>query len=107
MKVGLIGFGALMWALPLHAQGQTSDPLAPLTQTDTQVTQPAQQSVQPPLAQPVPARPTIVVPKDWRGVFDAIDAGKFSSAEQHHTSNRNVAGQRGYYVTGYLQILDD
>ncbi|MES2147968.1 MAG: lytic transglycosylase domain-containing protein [Pseudomonadota bacterium] len=81
MKSGLFGFGALIGALPLHAQGQAPDPLAPLTQADAQATKPAQQSTQAPLAQPVPARPPIVVPKDWRGVFDAIDAGNWASAQ--------------------------
>ena len=91
MKAGLLAFGTLMWAAPVLAQ--SSDPLAPL-QTDEPQARPDQSgtitpppaptyvTTQPPAAtQPVPPRATSVpVPKDWRGVFDAIDAGSWASA---------------------------
>jgi soluble lytic murein transglycosylase-like protein len=37
----------------------------------------------PPVTQPTTSPPvvTVVVPKDWRGVFDAIDAGNWASAQ--------------------------
>jgi soluble lytic murein transglycosylase-like protein len=54
---------------------QTPDPLAPLTQSSptpaTVTTQPA----------PAPAVAATTAPKDWRGVFDAIDAGQWASAQ--------------------------
>ncbi|HEX5258828.1 MAG TPA: lytic transglycosylase domain-containing protein [Sphingomicrobium sp.] len=49
------------------------DPLAPLP-IPTAVAQPAQ-------PQSTPSGPTISVPRDWRGVFDAIDAGNWASAQ--------------------------
>ena len=94
MKAGLLAFGTLVWAAPVLAQ----DPLAPLPQGQNS-TAPALTPAPPPVAvhvgpvappgtvsQPVavtpPAPPvaTIVVPKDWRGVFDAIDSGNWASA---------------------------
>ena len=75
MKAGLFAFGALIWAPPVLAQ----DPLAPLP-----VTSPPKVVVPPALPQTTqPAPPPIAVvaiPKDWRGVFDAIDAGNWASA---------------------------
>ena len=65
MKTGLLGFGALIWALPLQAQDEAADPLAPIEQPAPTVVQP----------------PAVVVPRDWRGVFDAIDAGQWASAQ--------------------------
>lgn len=79
MKAGLLAFGAIFSAAPVFAQA-ASDPLAPLpppdaSQADTQI-----------LATPPPPRPTpqsvplVQTPKDWRGVFDAIDAGNWAAA---------------------------
>jgi soluble lytic murein transglycosylase len=95
-----------MWAAPVLAQAQ--DPLAPLPQTAAPqpgtvetptlapppVTIPAPAPEQQPVnaagpapvptqvaIQPAPPRvSTVAVPKDWRGVFDAIDAGNWASA---------------------------
>ena len=75
MKPRLFAFGTLLCAAPLAAQ-PASDPLAPLPT--------ASQPVTPPLVQPQPQSapaPTVPVPKDWRGVFDAIDAGNWASAQ--------------------------
>jgi soluble lytic murein transglycosylase-like protein len=84
-----------MWAAPVFAQA-SPDPLAPLpTPQQTPATSPAQTPAasarQPTDAQAQPQQPIVVsqsapppkavaVPKDWRGVFDAIDAGKWASA---------------------------
>jgi soluble lytic murein transglycosylase-like protein len=88
LKAALLATGTLLWAAPLLAQ--QSDPLAPLpvtvqpTATQPPATQP--QAAQPPAAQPAPqpvaqvAR-TIAVPRDWRGVFDAIDNGDWAAAQ--------------------------
>jgi soluble lytic murein transglycosylase-like protein len=71
LKSGLLAFGSLLWAAPLLAQ-PASDPLAPLPST-------AAPAAQPPVA--APAQPqAAAAPKDWRGVFDAIDAGNWSYA---------------------------
>ena len=93
MRSGLLAFGVLLWAAPVFAQSQP-DPLSPLPSPSAPQQGPASlpvpaattgQSTTPvaaPLAIPqaVPAK-TIVVPKDWRGVFDAIDAGQWASAQ--------------------------
>ena len=83
MKAGWLAFGSVICAAPVFAQ--TSDPLAPLSQAPAPapVTQPlssgiGQQATAPPSA---PAVPTVAVPRDWRGVFDAIDAGQWASAQ--------------------------
>src|SRR6185369_15342204 len=90
LKAGLLAFGALIWAAPIWAQSAGPDPLAPLP-TDT--TSPAPQPPQPPstapiTSQPAPIRPVIAqpspagtlrAPKDWRGVFDAIDSGDWAA----------------------------
>ncbi|MEO6434001.1 MAG: lytic transglycosylase domain-containing protein [Sphingomicrobium sp.] len=56
------------------AQNTVWDPLAPLGT-------PAATIARPPLAAPLPpAAPAIVVPRDWRGVFDALDASNWASA---------------------------
>lgn len=62
-------------------QAAPSDPLAPLPLTpDTSGAQSAQPVVlQRPSQPPVP-RPTLVVPRDWRGVFAAIRAGDWAGA---------------------------
>jgi hypothetical protein len=80
LKAGLLAFGTLLWAAPLLAQPDR-DPLAPPP------TVPAAQSATPApgqdVAQPqaAPPGPTVPVPKDWRGVFDAIDDGDWASAQ--------------------------
>jgi soluble lytic murein transglycosylase len=97
LKSGLLAFGALIWAAPLFAQA-APDPLAvlpvtpppqqpaapapaPASAVDQPTTQPAE--VQQPIVvtQTAPARKPVVVPKDWRGVFDAIDSGSWASAQ--------------------------
>jgi len=102
LKAGLLAFGTLLFAAPALAQG--ADPLAPLPSPSTvtlptpapppvtifqlpsqslqpiQAT-PAPQAAPPVLVAPAPAPVTIAVPKDWRGVFDAIDAGNWVSAQ--------------------------
>ena len=76
MKSGLLAFGTLICAAPLAAQ-PSRDPLAPLPTTGQPV-----QAVSPGLSpQPQPAAPTVPVPRDWRGVFDAIDNGEWASAQ--------------------------
>jgi soluble lytic murein transglycosylase-like protein len=87
----VLAFGTLIWAAPLFAQA-APDPLAPLPATpSTQqapapvATSPVQPTTAAPTAQQSPAvQPqlkTVSVPKDWRGVFDAIDAGNWASAQ--------------------------
>jgi soluble lytic murein transglycosylase-like protein len=85
----MLAFGALIWAAPAAAQAQ--DPLAPLpTNAPATRAQSAPAAAQPssgqaaalPLAQPAApvVAPAVAVPKDWRAVFDAIDAGNWASA---------------------------
>src|SRR5947209_6105354 len=76
-----------MWAAPALAQPQ--DPLAPMP--TGQASAPQQPGASPPPSSsdqatapaaeqaPPPVR-TVAVPKDWRGVFDAIDAAQWASA---------------------------
>src|SRR4051812_43036415 len=89
LKSGVIAFGALIWAAPVFAQSQ--DPLAPLPTGSAPIAvpsvsqlpanPPASSEDTPPAAQPAPPpAPVRVIPKDWRGVFDAIDAGDWASA---------------------------
>src|SRR5258705_11302578 len=92
LKSGRFALGTLLWAAPGLAQ--SSDPLAPLP-----VPQPGQSGILSPQPAPVfvttqpptgtvpvatqpasPFAPSVVIPKDWRGVFDAIDAGNWASA---------------------------
>ena len=96
MKSRLLAFGALTWGAPVLAQA-VPDPLAPLPAGTQQQSPPAirqqppaapaiQQSVsalqQPaPIPQQVVPQQAVVIPKDWRGVFDAIDAGNWVSAQ--------------------------
>jgi peptidoglycan lytic transglycosylase len=95
LKSGVIAFGTLIWAAPLFAQA-ASDPLAPLpTGSIQQTSAPALTPpavTQPTATAPVPQQPaaiapapppprSIALPKDWRGVFDAIDAGNWTSAQ--------------------------
>jgi soluble lytic murein transglycosylase-like protein len=80
----------LLLAVPAFAE--PSDPLAPLPTTPApaqavtiyQLPTPQPVQIQAPPAQPTPPPApvaTVVVPKDWRGVFDAIDAGNWASAQ--------------------------
>ncbi len=109
MKAGLLAFGALIWAAPVYAQASDPlaplppqpastpqgeppagiqpaprEPLVvvPTTQPAPSPAAPATVPVQqaPVLAPPPPPVPVVAIPKDWRGVFDAIDAGQWSSA---------------------------
>jgi soluble lytic murein transglycosylase-like protein len=85
LKLRMIALGTLVAAAswPTMAAAQQSDPLAPLP-TAPRANPPAQApaAVQQPALQPAPQPilPAIAVPKDWRGVFDAIDAGNWASA---------------------------
>jgi soluble lytic murein transglycosylase len=84
LKVAVLGFASIAWAVPLAAQA--SDPLAPIATTPSPPTNSAPIAVAPavqqsPVAAPVLPVATIAVPKDWRGVFDAIDAGNWASAQ--------------------------
>ena len=99
MRGGLLAFGALISAAPVIAQ-PTADPLAPLPSVGVQPQLPkastpqviyapsptGSQVVYPPVTtapQPIVQAPTLAtvqVPRDWRGVFDAIDAGNWASA---------------------------
>ncbi len=90
MKVGLLAFGTLTWASPLFAQ--TADPLAPLPTTGNQaaaVSAPTLSTAQPAVPQqyqvqtvtPAPVVPAAPAPRDWRAVFDAIDAGNWTYAQ--------------------------
>ena len=59
--------------LAAPALAQTPDPLAPIAQN------PATPTTTP--VATAPAGPGVTVPRDWRGVFDAIDAGQWGSAQ--------------------------
>ena len=72
----MLALGALLCAAPAVAQN-SQDPLAPLTGAPAYPL-PAAQA---PPAAVTPPQPTIVVPKDWRGVLDAIDAGNWAAAQ--------------------------
>lgn len=84
MKCGALAFGTLLWAAPVIAQPQ--DPLAPLPAAPVRSEggekvsgAQAIPSSQAPLA--TPAAAGVAAPKDWRGVFDAIDLGNWSAAQ--------------------------
>jgi soluble lytic murein transglycosylase-like protein len=79
LKPGLLAFGSLLWAAPLLAQS-APDPLAPLPTTPAPAAQPSVAAPVQPQPQPAAAAPAAATPKDWRGVFDAIDAGNWSYA---------------------------
>ena len=91
MRSGLLAFGALFGAAPVFAQ-PAPDPLAPLPQNAPPAAAAPAPAPPPAPLQPIPApqvQPqqvqappvaTVVVPRDWRGVFDAIDAGNWASA---------------------------
>ena len=79
MKRGLLAFGALIWAAPVFAQS-TDDSLIQWEQAKPAQPAPAQPTtVQPPVVQAPPVA-TVQVPKDWRGVFEAIGVGNWASA---------------------------
>jgi soluble lytic murein transglycosylase len=82
LKVGLLAVGTLICAAPLFAQGASPDPLAPLPDTKAApAPAPASPPVAaPPVTQPAPQPAAVPVPRDWRGVFDAIESGKWASA---------------------------
>lgn len=79
MKAGTLAFGALIWAAPAVAQS-APDPLAPLPPGST--SPPQQPQVPTPIVTlPVQAPSSAVQgPRDWRGVFDAIDSGNWAAA---------------------------
>jgi soluble lytic murein transglycosylase-like protein len=80
LKAALLAFGSLICAAPVMAQ-PTSDPLAPLAKGSTSPTAATSTSAQPGQSvQPAPATASVPVPRDWRGVFDAIDGGNWASA---------------------------
>ncbi|MEO8454642.1 MAG: lytic transglycosylase domain-containing protein [Sphingomicrobium sp.] len=87
MKAGVIAFGALMWAAPISAQQQ--DPLAPLPTSSSPIVPPPasspaattqSQTTTPTTQSALPPAPVVAIPRDWRGVFDAIDAGSWAPA---------------------------
>src|SRR5258708_25252268 len=81
LKPAVFVLGTLAWAAPALAQQTGSDPLAPLS-TVPSAPQPAVQITVPAPIQPAqPPVQTALIPKDWRGVFDAIDAGQWASAQ--------------------------
>lgn len=77
IRFALPALVAAVIAAPAPAQPQ--DPLAPLP---TPVQTPPQQTVP---AAPAPQQPTtasiVNIPKDWRGVFDAIQGGNWAGAQ--------------------------
>ncbi len=99
MKSRLLAFGVLVSAAPAVAQS-AADPLAPLP-TSPAVNLPAAPPPAAPVSAPLGQQPTVsvapavqttiapppppltatVAPKDWRGVFDAIDLGNWASAQ--------------------------
>jgi soluble lytic murein transglycosylase len=81
LKSSVLALAALSWAAPALARQAAPDPLAPLP-TVPAATQPVAQPVaQPPLQPAPPPVPVVAVPRDWRGVFDAIDAGQWAVAQ--------------------------
>src|SRR6266404_4695284 len=106
LRAGGLAFGTLIWAAPLFAQA-SPDPLAPLPTTPAPPAAPApppattpakagttaEPAASPavtalpsttqttPLVQALPPSRQVAAPKDWRGVFDAIDAGQWATAQ--------------------------
>jgi len=81
LKAALFASVSLIWAAPLLAQA-APDPLAPLPAAPVRPqSTPAQPISQTPTTTPAPPVATVAVPKDWRGVFDAIDSGNWASAQ--------------------------
>lgn len=94
MKARLLALGALLASSPALAQTPSTDPLAPLPAKPKTGIKATAVPAPPPVAtrttvQPTqivavpqpPAAPVVIVPKDWRGVFDAIDSGNWASAQ--------------------------
>ena len=95
LKAGLLAFGTLIWAAPALAQSSRSARAAcrpARRRTSLARRTPAQPSASSAAAPTSaadrhasraagPASSTVAVPKDWRGVFDAIDAGNWASAQ--------------------------
>jgi soluble lytic murein transglycosylase len=80
VKSGWVAFGALIWAAPSLAQ--SADPLAPISPKPATTAAPQPSTAPTITSTPAPARvATVQVPRDWRGVFDAIDAGNWASAQ--------------------------
>ncbi len=82
MKAGLIALGTIVCAAPLAAQ-TLPDPLAPLASTSGPTTQQTASPSQKPtfsVVQTPFGPPSAATPRDWREVFDAIDAGNWASA---------------------------
>ena len=106
MKSALLACGMLIWASPAFAQAQ--DPLAPLPQSTAAAPRPVKPRAQPsaapgavehmliqlddrpdytPVERPkmtvvnTPIVSSATAPRDWRGVFDAIDAGNWAAAQ--------------------------
>jgi soluble lytic murein transglycosylase len=88
LKAGLLALGLLTWTAPVCAQSAGPDPLAPLP---TDAPKPDSQPPQPAATAPLPAQPAIIqpsiappqavrTPRDWRGVFDAIDSRDWAAA---------------------------
>jgi soluble lytic murein transglycosylase-like protein len=73
LKVALLASAIALWAAPGLAQ--QADPLASLT-TNVQPT-----AVQPDQQPAPPSVSTVRVPRDWRGVFDAIDSRDWAAAQ--------------------------
>ncbi|MFC7537601.1 transglycosylase SLT domain-containing protein [Sphingomonas sp. GCM10030256] len=63
-------------AIASLASQPANDPLAPVPE-DVVASEPVEQQPAPPLGQPV----VMQVPRDWRGVFDAIRAGQWAAAQ--------------------------
>src|SRR3954447_1874849 len=85
LKAGLLAFGALIWTAPLAAQSQ--DPLAPLQTKPQPESPPPATSPTPsptviaPQIQPAAPTASVAAPRDWRGLFDAIDSGNWAAAQ--------------------------
>ncbi|HEX8938195.1 MAG TPA: transglycosylase SLT domain-containing protein [Sphingomicrobium sp.] len=87
----MLALGSVFWAAPLFAQAGP-DPLAPLPPrlSSEQTSPPAAVNSTPAVEasgeQPQEAKQTtsssrvVAIPRDWRGVFDAIDEGNWASA---------------------------
>ena len=78
MRSALLASGALLFAAP--AMAQASDPLAPLSSSQASPTT-VPSRVTPTANSPVVSSPTVQAPRDWRGVFDAIDDGNWAAAQ--------------------------
>lgn len=81
MRTSIFVFSLALAAAPAMAQ----DPLAPLEESEAPASKPAETLPAPILAPPVMVAPPvarpIVIPRDWRGVFNAIRARDWGSAQ--------------------------